>query len=1110
MKEKEEINQKKEVINYFFDDKENKIEDVFDVLIKDLRYEKETKDDLYTLINKENEIILCKNDLFNKINPKKDNINMEYFKKEESNDCYYINKEKMKEKKLKNLFELDKNNEDITIDNQNEEKMDKLYREVTMKHPRKIIKDQFKKYSFFSWTGFFCSKKGQLCYKDEFISLGFGISSYFKTLKLFILFFFIISCINLIGVVHYSKYKSEKSFLLKTTLSNTKTSNYSKMFVSFNDLIGNETIELSMNCSNKSIGKFIFGIKIKNMTIDEQYLGEESELTLPDNISEKEYIQYSDLNKFSEKMSECFDINECTKEVNVNETFNGNNIYSYLLYYECIDTSLFPENTSKNELKSITQGITITTLILLFILYYFYKYAIFVDNFDYNSDKIFINNYTLVLRNLKFHADYYTKEINDLIEHLNKIILKEQKDFIKDNEDDKFKNLNIFDISISTVNEQKIESINNIKIYKENIKNIKLDNDTFSKKFKNSFHKLVDSLSKIVEHEKKEKNESEKYPLLKEDDISEKNSINNNSLSEEQNKKIKYNNLEIREEIMNISSNIKELHLETLKNHYIDIYITFKNPSIVKFIYNAYNKNKIQRFFIYLTCGCFKINHYYYKKQWLKFKYCNNAPNNIQWENCYISLCTKISKRLISFFVSLFIIVITVTIIVSLKKLQKSMIISFAISQVILIVNIISSILLSKLTKSERLSSLTKNISSNIKKIFWLNFLLSAIFINIKCKFTYKPLLEYSEVIQCSIMCMIFTIFTSHGSALFFYCWALFKRYLDSKGTNGKTTRLNTRAKYENLYTGEEFPIGQRYATILINLSICFIYGTYCPIIYFFFTLFLITTFIVDKYLIINYYKIPPYYDNYLSKKFKNFLILEIFLFFYGTIFQLSNPYLFNYYQNDALLTLEDEYFIYRLLNPISAIYSYIRKYSNIPITTFYLSNLCFPYFILFIVLFLIPMVLLEIFHLFLDRVQTYNKDLPNNDIGHIYSINELKKYEKVKKLELFSLLINLNKKFEKKFKGYSGLINNYKYVIDYIRDNISFKIRVLDNIDKYKKHKNSVLRRSGENETTKFLTINENNLQEDGRLLIGDPSYNLALIPNYEIYSYVDLLFSI
>jgi hypothetical protein len=329
MKEKEEIDQKNEIIHYYFDDKVNKIKDAFNVSIKDLRYEKkakeakeakEAKDELYTLINKENEIIFCKNDLFNKIKPENDNINMEYFKKEESDDCYYINKEKMKERKLKNLLEIDKNNEDIGIDNQNEEKMDKLYKEITMKHPRKIVNGQFKKYSFFSWTGFFCSKKGQLCYKDEFISLGFGISSYFKTLKLLILFFFIISCINLIGIVHYSKYKSEKSFLLRTTLENTKTSNYSKMFVSFNDLIGNDTIELSMNCSNKSIGKFIFGIKIGNETIDEQYLSEEPELTLPDNTTVKEYIQYNDLNKFSEKMSECFDINECQKEVNVNRT----------------------------------------------------------------------------------------------------------------------------------------------------------------------------------------------------------------------------------------------------------------------------------------------------------------------------------------------------------------------------------------------------------------------------------------------------------------------------------------------------------------------------------------------------------------------------------------------------------------------------------------------------------------------------------------------------------------------------------------------------------------------------------------------------------------------
>ena len=1118
MKEDWEIYEKKDIIDDLFDEKTNKIEDHFKISIKD----SDQKDEAYTLINKENEIILCKNELLSELNSGKYRIKIEEFSKDEDSDnCYYINKEKMKKEHLKNLFELDKNNEDIKIDNQNEEEMEKLYKKVILKHPRKIINEnQFKKYSFFSWTGFFCSKKGQACNKDEFLSLGFGISSYFKTLKLFIIFFFIISCINLIGVVHYSQYKCEQNSLLKTTLGNTKTANYSKVFVSSIDILGNETIPLSMNCGNKSIGKFIFGIKLEVGTIDEKYLVEESELTLPGDIAVNGKLSNYELNKFSEIMNECFDINECTKDINVKEAFNQYHIYSYLLYYECIDTSLFPENTSKNELRHITHGITIVTLILICFLYYFYKYSIYADNLQYNSDKIFINNYTLVLKKLQFSDGSYNKEINDLIKHFNNIILKDfdQKDLDFIDIDDiginkeslfknKNKNLNIFDISISNVNEKKIESINKIKSLKNNIKNIKLNNDTITKKFKNSVHKSFDSISKFVKHEK---NESLKNPLLNEDNNSENNSDSNNSLSEEQEEKIENRKLEIKEQIINISSNIKQIHMETQKKHYIDIYITFTNPIIAKFIYKAYRKSKIHRFFIYLTCRCFKMKKYYYKKQWLELKYCNNAPNNIQWENCYISTKTKIKKRLTAFFVSIFIIIITVAIIVSLKKLQNSWIISMIITQVVLIVNIISSYLLAMLTKSERLSTLTKKISSNIKKIFWLNFLISAIFININCLFTYKPLFEYSEVIQCNIMCLIFATFTSHGSPIFFYCLALFKRFLDSKCTNGRTTKLKTKTEYENLYTGDEFPIGQRYATILIYLSICFIYGTYCPVIYFFFTIFLITTFIVDKYLIINYYKKPPYYDNYLSKKFKNFLILEIFLFFYGTIFQLSNPYLFNYYQDDSLLTSESDYSNYHVFNPISGIYDFIGYYCcDVPITIFYLSNFYLPYLVLFIVLFIIPMILLEIFQLCLNKAQSHYKEYLNIDICSTYSNNELNKYYEVKKLELFSLLVNINKNNGKKFEDYSDLIRNFKLSIDYIRDNFIFNTKKKNKISR--KFINVELSGvSNNNENTNLLTVNDNNQKGNERLLIGDPSYNLTFIPNYELYYYFDLLYSI
>ena len=283
MKNEWEIYQKNDIINNLYNDKNNKIEEQFQVSIKD----SDQKEESYTLINKKNDIILCKNDLLNELNSGKYKIKIEeFFKDEDSDNCYYINKEKMKEVHLKNLFELEKNNEDIKIDNQNKEEMEKLYKKVILKHPRKIINEnQLEKYSFFSWTGFFCSKKGHSCNKDEFISLGFGISSYFKTLKLFIIFFFIISCVNLIGVVHYSKYKVEQNSLLKTTLGNTKTANYNKVFVSKKDIFGNETKALSMNCGNKSIGKFIFGIEFDEETIDEEYLVEESELTIPKNIT---------------------------------------------------------------------------------------------------------------------------------------------------------------------------------------------------------------------------------------------------------------------------------------------------------------------------------------------------------------------------------------------------------------------------------------------------------------------------------------------------------------------------------------------------------------------------------------------------------------------------------------------------------------------------------------------------------------------------------------------------------------------------------------------------------------------------------------------------------
>ena len=149
--------------------------------------------------------------------------------------------------------------------------MDKLYKEVSMKHPRKIKNGKIEKYSFFSWTGFFCFKKIKCLEKNEFNNLPFGITSYFKTIKLFIFTFLIISLINLIGIIYYSQHKSiykNLKFLQKTTLSNTMTSTYNSILFYYKIIYKKDKRNkylLSFKCKdNKKIGKSIKVVRFES------------------------------------------------------------------------------------------------------------------------------------------------------------------------------------------------------------------------------------------------------------------------------------------------------------------------------------------------------------------------------------------------------------------------------------------------------------------------------------------------------------------------------------------------------------------------------------------------------------------------------------------------------------------------------------------------------------------------------------------------------------------------------------------------------------------------------------------------------------------------------
>ena len=233
---------------------------------------------------------------------------------------YYINKEELKEKYLKNFFELNKNSNDLKIDNENKEEMDKLYEEIEMMHSRKVVNREIKKYSFCSWLGFFCCKNKKI-EKSAFFNLGFGITSYFKTIKLFVIIFFIISAINLICITHYSSYKTNKNEediygkLLKTTLGNTKITTYNKLVIPLNYTYSFDQkidIEISLNCSEKVIGKFIYGFKsgtLESSTFERiinngsLIKNEQSELSIDEQL---DYVNKIEISDFNEIISNCF------------------------------------------------------------------------------------------------------------------------------------------------------------------------------------------------------------------------------------------------------------------------------------------------------------------------------------------------------------------------------------------------------------------------------------------------------------------------------------------------------------------------------------------------------------------------------------------------------------------------------------------------------------------------------------------------------------------------------------------------------------------------------------------------------------------------------------
>ena len=139
-----------------------KIDDDFSILLYDNNYENENKRirkeinvsifnsekkkvENYKLLNEEEEILLCKEEVIKEILSKKENIIIkELFNGEDNNSFYYLNKKEIKKKLFKEIISLEDDGDGNSIDNHDRVEMEKLYKEVQLKHPRKIVDGKIK------------------------------------------------------------------------------------------------------------------------------------------------------------------------------------------------------------------------------------------------------------------------------------------------------------------------------------------------------------------------------------------------------------------------------------------------------------------------------------------------------------------------------------------------------------------------------------------------------------------------------------------------------------------------------------------------------------------------------------------------------------------------------------------------------------------------------------------------------------------------------------------------------------------------------------------------------------------------------------------------------
>lgn len=429
--------------------------------------------------------------------------------------------------------------------------------------------------------------------------------------------------------------------------------------------------------------------------------------------------------------------------------------------------------------------------------------------------------------------------------------------------------------------------------------------------------------------------------------------------------------------------------------------------------------------------------------------------------------------------------------------------INIGIILIIPLVNTIVNIIFKGLTTFERNKTMSQDMNSNMSKIFIISFINSGLLLvitNLRVDFfldhiSWFPFFAgefrdfdpawYNRVGVMILFSMLLDIFMPHVTSILMTILNHICRCCDAGCSGGKKTKALTKEDYFNIYTGPIFEIDGRYASLLSSFFVTLMFSAGLPFLLLCFLLDLFITYVVDKILILKFYRNPPKYDLGIIQTFLFYCFVALFIHFAFSVWLLSNPYFLIIDNQPGLLDFIKG-FIDGYLQVENKFLEDIMKRLT------YTHNLLLIMGFLLFALIILFRTLISFFRLVCGKKDLDLDKESSVEIGLACPLRDLYKTYIIKELEYSSL-----KKMEATDK-IQVQIDNLLEEIQYLRAFMIYKL------EKYSNRKFPELRANFDAEIKKKKSLFT--LESKG-LLVGDSSYDIAFIPEFEAAAYYDYL---